>query len=135
MASRGSTAKNGHVGISEYKTITVTNTGAKVLEGYDKQHHTLPDYAHTPNSVYVKLKKDGKTLHEMRFYDDKGNPVIEIAYHPEPTINNGSHENVVHFHLFDRTLNRYFVGRVKDHPYIKNRYANYLKEFDLYEKC
>lgn len=135
MASRGSAAKNGHVGTSEYKTVSITNTGAKILEGYDKQHHSLPDYSHTPNSVYVKLKKDGKTLHELRIYDSNGNPVIEIAYHPEPAINNGSYDDVVHFHFFKKNLDRVLGGRVRDYPDIKEKYAKYLKEFGLYEKC
>lgn len=133
MSSRGSLAKNGHITTNEYRTIEITELEVKILEGLDN-NHSLPDYSHTPNSIYAKLKSDGKTLHEMRFYDEKGNPIIEIAYHPEPNINNGNRENVVHYHLFDG-LNRSEPTLVKTHPEIKEKYKKYLKEFDLYDKC
>jgi hypothetical protein len=136
MSSRGSYAVNGHVTTSEYTTIYVDNAGGKVLKGTSSKSHSLPDFAHTPNSVYVKLKKDGKTLHEMRFYDDKGHPIIEIAYHPEPKINNGNREDsIVHFHLYDSKLGRNYVYRMYEHPDIKEKYAKYLKEYGLYDKC
>ena len=134
MSSRGSVIKNGHITTSEYKTNKVTSHGVKILEGYGN-NHSLPDYAHTPNSIYAKLKKDKKTLHEMRFYDEKGYPIIEIAYHPEPPINNGSKAPVVHFHMLDERLNRYYKDTIKNHPDIKEKYLDYLKEFDLYDKC
>lgn len=134
MSSRKAKALNGHVTTNEYQIIKVTPSGVKILEGYGS-NHSLPDYAHTPNSIYAKMKYDGKTLQEMRFYDDKGYLTIEIGYHPEPGINNNSHEPVVHFHLYDKNLNRYYKNTVKNHPEIKEKYSKYLKEFDLYDKC
>ncbi len=134
MSSRGSKAKNGHATADEYETIEVSQTGVKILKGkYFK--HSLPDYAHTGDSIYAKMKKDNKTILEMRFYDKDGKPIIEIAYHPEPKINNGNWDDVVHYHLFNDKLDRYYVARVKDHPEIKEKYAIYLKEFNLYDKC
>ena len=100
MSSRGSYAVNGHVTTKEYETIYVDNIGSKILEGTSPKSHSLPDYAHTSNSVYIKLKYDGKTLHEMCFYNDKGNLIMEIAYHPEPKINNGDRgTSILHFHI------------------------------------
>lgn len=134
MSSRGAVILNGHFGTDEYRTIYVTDSGAKILEGNDKKHHSLPDYAHTPNSVYVKMKYDGVTLHEMRFYDDERKPIIEIAYHPEPKINNGSRGDIVHFHIY-HGLDRDEPIRMDEHPEIKQKYAKYLKEFGLYDLC
>ncbi len=136
MSSRGSYAVNGHVTTNEYMTTHVDSTGGKILKGCSTRRHSLPDYAHTPNSVYIKLKKDGKTLHEMRFYDEKGYPFIEIAYHPEPQINNGDRDNcIVHFHLYDNKLGRSTAYRMDEYADIKEKYSEYLKEYDLYDKC
>lgn len=135
MSSRGSYAENGHVTTSEYTTIYVDDAGGKVLEGTSPRSHSLPDYAHTPNSVYVKLKSDGKTLREMRIYGNKGQPIIEIAYHPEPKINNGDREaSIVHFHIYNG-LDRDPAKRMDKHSNIKEKYAKYLKEYGLYDKC
>ena len=135
MSSRGSYAVNGHVTTNEYATIYIDNIGSKILEGTSPKSHSLLDYAHTPNSVYVKLKPDGNTLHEMRFYNDKGNLIIEIAYHPEPKINNGDREtSIVHFHVY-KGLDRNPAQRMDEHPHIKEKYAKYLKEYGLYDKC
>ena len=136
MSSRGSYATNGHVTTYEYTTIYVDNVGGKVLVGTTSKSHSLPDYSHTLNSVYIKLKKDNKTLHAMRFYDEKGHPIIEIAYHPEPKINNGNREeSIVHFHLYDNKLGRNNVHRMDKYPEIKEKYSKYLKEYSLYDKC
>lgn len=124
MSSRGSYAVNGHVTINEYATIYVDKIGGKILEGISPKSHSLPDYAHTSNSVYVKLKSDGKTLHEMRFYNDKGNPIIEIAYHPEPKINNGDRAtNIVHFHIYNR-LDRAHAQRMDGTLKLKKNMQN-----------
>ena len=56
MASRGSKAKNGHVTTDEYSTESVTKTGVKILKGKGR-NHSLPDYSHSPSSIYAKLKK------------------------------------------------------------------------------
>lgn len=53
MSSRGSVAKNGHFGTDQYRTVEVLPSGARVLEG-NGNYHSLPDYSHSPNSVYVR---------------------------------------------------------------------------------
>ncbi len=97
-----------------------------------KKFHSLPDYAHTPGSIYAKLKADKKTLHAMRFYDEKGYPIIEIAYHNEPSINGGKGGNILHIHRYDG-LNRKSAELMSLHPEIKLKYKKYLEEFGLYE--
>ena len=72
MSSRGSVARNGHVTTHEYDTSRVTSSGVKILSGSSKKYHSLPDYSHSPNAAYAKMKPDGKTLHELRIYD-RGN--------------------------------------------------------------
>lgn len=134
MASRGSFTKNGYVTTDEYETLSEIGEDIKILSGLG-DNHSLPDFAHSPNSVYAKMKFDGKTLHEMRIYDKNGNIIIEIAYHPEPNINNGDRQsNIVHFHLYDG-LKRLPAMRMDEHPEIKEKYAKYLKELGLYDKC
>ncbi len=130
MASRGSKAKNGHVTTDEYSTESVTENGVKILKG-NGNNHSLPDYSHSVNSVYAKLGKDG-SLREMRFYDSHGNPVSEIAYHGEPKLNHGKKEPIVHYHTYEGLVRSPAV-RITDE--IKDKYAIYLKEFDLYDKC
>ncbi len=130
MASRGSKAKNGHITMNEYSTERVTENGVKILTG-NGNNHSLPDYSHTPNSVYAKLNKYG-LLHEMRFYDAKGNIVLEIAYHSEPSLNNGNKEPVAHYHVYDGLMRSKAEKITME---IKDKYAEYLKEFDLYDKC
>lgn len=134
MSSRGSKAENGHITTDEYETERVTQTGVKILKGRGS-NHSLPDYAHTPGSIYAKMEKDGVTLREMRFYDDKGYPIIEIAYHREKNIKKYKTEKeIVHFHYYDG-LDRKDAQRMDGHPEIKEKYAIYLKEFNLYDKC
>lgn len=132
MSSRGSKAINGHVTTNEYETSSISETGVKILIGLGR-NHSLPDYSHSPNSIYAKMKSDGKTLHEMRFYDGKGNPIIEIGYHPEPTLNKGDRlTNVLHFHMYSG-LDRISTEKMSDHPDVKEKYSIYLKEFNLYD--
>lgn len=131
MSSRGSFAINGHVTTKNYKTDMITESGVKVLSGIGN-NHSLPELSHTPNSIYDKLKKDD-VLHELRFFDSQGYPIFEIAYHPEPNINNGNRiENIVHYYTFNG-LNRK-PAKILD-EIIKKRYSKYLKEFGLYDKC
>ena len=59
MSSRGAVAKIGHVTMDAYMTIKITDSGAKILEGLNG-NHSLPEISHSPNSIYVKLKKDKK---------------------------------------------------------------------------
>ncbi len=99
------------------------------------KNHSLPDYAHTPGSIYAKMEKDGTTLKEMRFYDDNGHPIIEIAYHSEKQIKKSKNKTkIVHFHYYDG-LKRKNAQRMDEHPEVKEKYAMYLKEFNLYDKC
>lgn len=130
MASRGSKAKNGHVTTFEYSTISINNLGIKILKG-NGSNHSLPDFSHTPNSVYAKIREDG-SLHEMRIYNENCYPVIEIACHPEPKINNGNREPIVHYHSYNG-LNRECAHKITQD--IKQKYCQYLKEYDLYDKC
>ena len=135
MSSRGSAIKNGHVTSTEYETLKTTQHGVKILKGLDN-NHSLPDFAHTPNSIYAKMKYYGETIHEMRFYDKNGYPIIEIAYHPEPKINAGNREkNIVHFHTFTGVNRNPHAYRMDKNPDIKEKYKIYLKEFKLYDKC
>ena len=130
MASRGSYAQNGHITNIEYTTIDVTTSGVKILQGVGKIH-SLPDYSYTPNSIYAKLKKSG-TLLAMRFYDSLGKVTFEIAYHPEPIINNGLRTEIVHYHEYNGLVRSPAKLLTKE---LKGKYAIYLKEFDLYDKC
>ena len=134
MSSRGSFAKNGHVTTSEYQTIKVTSSGVKILKGYGS-NHSLPEYSHTPNSVYAKMNPDG-SLRTLRFFNDKGYPVFEIGNHPESHINYGNKKDpVVHFHFFNGVNREENAYRMDQHPKIKEKYKSFLKEFDLYDKC
>ena len=132
MSSRGTFAKYGYPTNKEYKTIKVTNSGAKILIGIDK-NHSMPELSHSPNAVYVKLKKDNKTLHEIKIFNEFNYPVIEIGFHPEAKLNNGDRmTNILHYHTFngiDRS-NAYYMNDI-----IKEKYKIYLKEFGLYDKC
>jgi len=135
MSSRGSKTKNGHITTNEYYTEKTTLTGVKILIGYGN-NHSLPDYAHTPGSIYAKMKYDGVTLHEMRFYDKNGYPILEIAYHPESAINNGDREHdILHYHTFIGINRNKKAFRMDEQPDVKEKYKEYLKEFNLYDKC
>ena len=129
MSSRGAKAKNGHVTTNEYRTILITESGVKVLKG-NGNNHSLPDFSHTPNSIYAKVREDG-TLHEMRFYDSAGWPTFEIAYHPERNLDK-SGKRIVHYHTY-HDLSRNDAKRLSKE--LKEKYEKYLKEYDLYDKC
>ena len=80
-----------------YETVGSIN-GVKVLQGKGNRHH-LPEEAHS-STAYIRLNPDG-TFHEMRIYGKEHYLVKEIAYHPEPKINNGNrHEKVLHVHEY-----------------------------------
>ena len=56
MSSRGAVAQKRGPGLdTEYRTSKVFNCGAKLLEGVSKKYHSLPDYSHSKNAVYVKF--------------------------------------------------------------------------------
>lgn len=98
MGGRGTFASGNTVQYS-YETVGIIE-GVKVLAGIGGKHG-LPEEAHSSNA-YIKLKPDG-TFHEMRFYDKDHYLVKEIAYHPEPNLNNGNRsENILHIHEYKR---------------------------------
>ncbi len=136
MASRGSVAKNGHVTTDEYIYVydeygnQVTVYGAKVFEGQNS-NHGLPDYAHTPGSIYIKLDAE-ENFRELREYDDKGFPILEIGYHRERPLT-GNNEKVLHYHTFDKDLGRHMGGIISptEHSDIYKKYKKYLEVFGL----
>ena len=98
MGGRGTFAAHKTVSYT-YKTVGFID-GVKILQGLNGKHG-LPAEAHS-SSAYIKLKPDG-TFHEMRIYDKEHYLVKEIAYHPEPYLNNGNREeNVLHVHEYKR---------------------------------
>ena len=130
MGSRGAVAKYGYVTDLDYHTVKVTESGVKVLDGYGN-NHSLPELAHSPNSIYARFK-DNK-LYEIRFFDNKGYPIIELAYHPEPKLNNGDKQCfVLHMHLY-KGLTRLPAEFITSD--VEEKYKDYLKEFELYDKC
>lgn len=106
MGGRGTYASGNPVPY-KYKSVGSIE-GIKVLEGIDGAKHNLPEEAHS-SSAYIRLKPNG-TFHEMRFYDKDHYLIKEIAYHPEPKLNNGNRqENVLHVHEYpekDNFMNR-----------------------------
>mgnify|MGYP004525105897 FL=1 len=74
----------------------------------------------------VIAKPDG-TFHEMRFYNEHHYLIMEIAYHPEPNLNNGNRtENILHVHEYPQQDN----FRVRPaHRITKQEYEKYKKFF------
>ena len=106
-----------------YET-TGTIEGVKVLQGVNGKHG-LPEESHS-SKAYIKLKPDG-TFHEMRIYDKNHYLVKEIAYHPEPSLNNGNRsENVLHIHEYKRDNFKDRSPRLLTHAEIK-KYRKYFK--------
>lgn len=133
MSSRGSKAKNGHVTTSEYKIDYIYPSGAKVLSGQTKQNHSLPDFSHTPNSVYIKNDNNG-VFHEMRFYDENGKAFLEIAYHPEPKINNGDRQTPIwHYHELDTNLKHEDAHFLDERRDLIEKYKIYLTEVGYHD--
>lgn len=133
MSSRGARARNGHVTTTEYQPKNgKTVYDAEVLEGTSPQNHGLPDYAHSPDSKYIKENPDG-SFREMRIYDENGFPILEIGYHPEPNLTGNRHEKVLHYHTFEANLDRKLGGKLSasDNADIYNEYKKYLKGYGL----
>lgn len=97
MGGRGSAAFGNNANTA-YKTVSKIN-GVKVLVGFEGKH-SLPEESHTPNTAYIKLKQDG-TFHEMRIYGSDCLVELEIAYHPEPSLNKNG-EPVLHCHKYGK---------------------------------
>lgn len=122
MGGRGTFAAGNQVAYT-YQTIDKIE-GVKVLEGISGKHG-LPEEAHT-SEAYIKLKPDG-TFHEMRFYDQDHYLVMEIAYHPEPKLNNGNRsENVLHVHEYPKR-NDFSLRPL--HKITREEYLKYKKYF------
>lgn len=122
MGGRGTFAVGNNVSQS-YKTVG-TIDGVKVLKGVTGKHG-LPEEAHSSNA-YIKLKPDG-TFHEMRFYNEQHYLIKEIAYHPEPNLNNGNRtESILHVHEYPQSDN--FRLRPA-HRITKAEYEKYKKFF------
>lgn len=128
MSSRGAVIKNGHITTSEY-TVKYEIDDMKILVGIGN-NHGLPDFAHTPNSIYVKENKDG-SLREMRFYNNECALGFEIGYHAEPNITGNRHEKVLHYHEIDENLNR--TPAEKMPKSLKDKYRKYLEVYGLYD--
>ncbi len=126
MGGRGTFARGNPVDYT-YKTVGYIE-GVKVLEGINGKH-SLPDEAHS-SSAYIKLKSDG-TFHEMRFYDKDHYLIREIAYHPEPKLNNGNRsENILHIHEYSRDNFQDRMPRLMTSKEIK-KYKKYLRGVKL----
>ena len=122
MGGRGTFAA-GNPAPYSYKTVGMID-GVKVLQGISGKHG-LPEEAHT-SFAYIKLKPDG-TFHEMRFYDTNHSLTMEIAYHPEPNLNNGNRtESILHVHEYPQQDN----FRIRPaHRITKQEYEKYKKFF------
>ncbi len=101
MSSRGSKAKNNRFTGDEYWTTEVLSHGEEVLEGYEHVH-SMPDYSHSANSVYI-VKDELGHFRTMRVYDEDHMPIIEIAHHPESRINHGNRKDPIwHMHVYKK---------------------------------
>ncbi len=57
---------------------------------------------------------------------------MEIANHGEPRLNHGKKDPIVHYHTYSGLIRSKAIAITDE---IKKKYAEYLKEFDLYDKC
>ncbi len=122
MGGRGTYAIGNNVDYT-YETVGYIED-VKVLKGLNGKHG-LPEEAHS-SSAYIKLKPDG-TFHEMRIYDNEHYLVMEIAYHPEPQLNNGNRkENILHVHDYQRDNFKDRKPRLPKPEEIE-KYRKYLK--------
>lgn len=122
MGGRGTFASGNKVEYT-YETVGTIN-GIKVLKGKPKTgKHGLPVEAHS-SLAYIKLKPNG-IFHELRIYDKNHYLVREIAYHPEPNINDGNRQdNVLHVHDYPKRGD--FSNR-KPRKITKEEYKMYKK--------
>lgn len=101
MGGRGTYAAGNNVEMT-FKTVGFIE-GLKVLEGIGGKHG-LPEESHSSNA-YIQLYRDG-TFKTMRIYGDDHYLKHEIAYHPEPSLNNGNtRERVLHIHEYPQKGN------------------------------
>lgn len=122
MGGRGTFAAGTEVAYT-YQTVGIIE-GVKVLQGLNGKHG-LPEEAHS-GMAYIKLKPDG-TFHEMRIYDKDHYLVMEIAYHPEPKLNNGNRtENILHVHEYQKDNFKHRHARLLTEEEMK-KYKKYFK--------
>mgnify|MGYP007047906086 CR=1 FL=1 len=126
MGGRGTFAAGNSVSFN-YQPVDRIE-GVQVLQGINGKHG-LPEESHS-STAYIKLKPDG-TFHEMRIYDKDHYLVKEIAYHPEPKLNNGNKTDcVLHVHEYKRDNFKDRTPRLITSEEIKC-YKKYLKGVDL----
>ena len=85
--------------IPEYKTVGYI-AGVKVLEPIGKNRN-LPAMSNTPNTSYILMTKDEKSIKQFRTYDYSRHPVIDIDF-------DHAHNNIVphiHFNTGNRKRN------------------------------
>lgn len=126
MSSRGSKAINKHVTTHEYRESHKVYE-ASVLVG-NNGNHGLPDYAHTPNRIYIKENHDG-SFRELRVYDSSGKYVLEIAYHTETALTGNAHVKVLHYHIIGDDLSRSPAKPLTDE--LRKKYDKYLRRYGL----
>ena len=119
MGGRGTFAIGNMVAYT-YETLGFIE-GIKILSVLNGKHG-LPEEAHSSHA-YIKLKKDG-TFHEMRVYDKYHYLKLEIAYHPEPSLDK-SRKPVLHYHVYDRNFHR--SSAMKMSKPMKKHFKKYLK--------
>lgn len=96
MGGRGTFASGNNTPYA-YETVG-TIAGVKVLQKLDKRASGgLPEEAHS-SSAYIMLNKDGD-FRMYREYDNNHYLRLEIAYHPEKTID-PSRKPVLHIHEY-----------------------------------
>lgn len=131
MSSRGSVAVDGGIPTDQYVEVRDIH-GAKVLKGLG-HNHSLPDYSHTPNRIYIKMDDDGK-FRELRVYGPDCRAYLEIALHPEPKLsqNGRSKEDVLHYHTISGpNFERSDAILLKKGDPIYEKYRYILEEFGL----
>lgn len=126
MASRGVVNRLGIVTDEEYEYAGNDFEDASELIGIG-DNHSLPDYSHTPNRIYVKTGVNG--FREMRVYGEDGKLKLEIAFHPERNLDK-SGEFVLHYHEYDDTLERTPAKPITREIYEK--YKKYLNHWGIY---
>lgn len=125
MSSRGSVAKNGRIMDEEYETIDILPHNEKIIEGIGR-NHSMPDYSHSANAVYVIYKKG--IFHAMRIYGENYMPIIEIAYHPEPNLNKHDRQHGIwHMHIYTKGILKHNDAELISDE-VKKKYKDYLED-------
>ena len=118
MGGRGTFASGVSVDF-KFKTIKKIH-GIKVLDG-----HGFPEESHS-SSAYIKLHANG-TFKELRIFSPDHYAVKDIAYHPEPNLNNGDRDEKI-LHAHDYPIKDNFNVR-STRLLTKDEYKKYKKYF------